>query len=121
MKTFLLAVVMLVVPQCCAAGEPWDGADYALGGVAAIGLIVDWGQTRYIAKNPQFYEKNAVLRDRPSVGKVDAYFATALIGTVLIADWLKPENRKTFLAAIAIMELTIVGRNKSLGIKVSFN
>ena len=84
-------------------------------------LAIDWGQTRHIAKNPErFYEKNRILGASPSVGKVDAYFLGAMVGTVAVAHLLPTDYRRLFLAGTLSMELSVVEQNRSIGIKVEF-
>jgi hypothetical protein len=101
--------------------EPWDRIDKGLG-IAAVGaLVVDWGQTRYIAKHPQRYqETNQILGEHPSVGRVNLYFTGAIIGTLLFADWLPSNGRKIFLGSITALELVVTSKNQALGIKIAF-
>jgi hypothetical protein len=113
---FLLAFV-----AGTASADPWDTTDKVLGATAVTALVLDWGQTRYIAKHPdQFYEKNPLLPTHPSVGRVNTHFVLAITGTLLIADYLSPSNRKVFLATMTVLELNVVGKNKSLGVRVDF-
>lgn len=99
----------------------WDRTDYALGATAIAGLVVDWGQTRYIAKHPDtHFEKNRILGEHPSVGRVDAYFAGTIAGTLAFANWLSPTNRKILLGTVTAVELVVTNRNRSLGVKIAF-
>jgi hypothetical protein len=117
----IVASLLLAILSAPALSEPWDRADLALGGVAVSALVVDWGQTRYIAKHPERYrETNPILGDHPSVGRVNAYFAGSILATALIADWFRPMNRKLFLGAVAAVEIAVTNRNRSLGVKLSF-
>jgi hypothetical protein len=117
----LLALLLVLVPSLCEAGDLWEFPDYAFAGAALATLAVDWGQTRNIAKNPQrFYEKNQVLGPKPSVGKVDAYFVGAMVGTVAVAHVLPRDYRRLFLAGTLSMELSVIDQNRSIGIKVDF-
>jgi len=84
-------------------------------------LAVDWNQTRIIARNPdRFNEKNAILGNHPSVGKVNGYFAAAIIGTIGVAMALPSEYRKFWLGGITVLEVSVTQHNRSLGIKTSF-
>jgi hypothetical protein len=119
--TRALAIALSLFTTAAAAGEPWSTSERVLGTAALAALAIDWGQTRYIAKNPQsFHETNPILGRHPSVGRVDAYFAGAIIGTALLADALPSKWRGPFLAGVVVVELHYVNRNAALGIRVSF-
>lgn len=99
----------------------WDKTDSLLLGTAVTLLAVDWNQTRTIARNPdRFNEKNAILGNHPGVGKVNGYFAAAIIGTVGVAMALPSEYRKFWLGGITVLEVSVTQHNRSLGIKTSF-
>jgi hypothetical protein len=120
-RAALLIIVFALFPSLCEARDPWETPDYMLIGATLATLAVDWGQTRHIAKNPErFYEKNRILGASPSVGKVDAYFLGAMVGTVAVAHLLPTDYRRLFLAGTLSMELSVVEQNRSIGIKVEF-
>jgi|SRR3989338_354235 len=101
--------------------KEWDKTDSILLGTAVTLLAVDWNQTRIIARNPdRFNEKNAILGNHPSVGKVNGYFAAAIIGTIGVAMALPSEYRKFWLGGITVLEVSVTQHNRSLGIKTSF-
>ncbi|MFL6565119.1 MAG: hypothetical protein ACJ8G5_09335 [Burkholderiales bacterium] len=120
-RAALLLLVFVLFPSLCHAGGPWEKTDYALAGAAVAALAVDWGQTRHIAKNPnRFSEQNPILGPSPAVGKVDAYFVGAIVGTVALAHALPSDWRQMFLAGVLTVELGVVQQNRSLGIKMAF-
>ena len=120
-RAALLSLVFVLSPSPCQAGDPWETTDYALAGASLAALAVDWGQTRHIAKNPsRFIETNPILGTSPSVGKVDAYFIGAMVGTVALAHVLPSDWRQLFLAGVLTVELGVVQQNRSLGIKMAF-
>ena len=120
-RSRLLVLLLVLFPSLCQAREPWEFTDYALTGAALATLAVDWGQTRNIAKNPsRFDEKNRILGTTPSVGRVDAYFVGAMLGTVAVAHLLPQDMRRLFLAGTLSMELSVIDQNRSIGIKVDF-
>ena len=120
-RAALLILATVLFPSLCQASDPWAPSDYTLAGAALAALAVDWGQTRHIAKNPQrFIETNPVLGTAPSVGKVDAYFVGAMVGTVALAHVLPNDWRQLFLAGVLTVELGVVQQNRSLGIKMAF-
>jgi hypothetical protein len=120
-RAALLILALVLLPSPCQAGDPWETTEYALAGAAVAALAVDWGQTRHIAKNPnRFNEKNPMLGTTPSVGKVDAYFVGAMVGTVALAHVLPSDWRQLFLAGVLVVELNVAQQNRSLGIKMAF-
>ena len=120
-RAALLILAFVLLPSLCHAADPWGTTDYALAGATVAALVVDWGQTRHIAKNPERYtETNPILGSSPSVGKVDAYFVGAMVGTVALAHVLPGEWRQLFLGGVLALELGVVNQNRQLGIKVAF-
>ena len=120
-RAALLTLAFVLFPSLSQAADPWETTDYALAGAAVAALAVDWGQTRHIAKNPQrFAETNPILGPSPSVGKVDAYFVGAMVGTVALAHVLPSDWRQLFLGGVLALELSVVNQNRSLGIKMAF-
>jgi len=114
-------LILAFVPSLSRAADPWETTDYALAGAALTALAVDWGQTRYIAKNTHRYsETNPMLGATPSVGKVDAYFVCAMVGTVALAHVLPSDWRQLFLAGTLAVEIGAVSQNRSIGIKMAF-
>jgi hypothetical protein len=94
--------------------------DYLLG--AAIGLLViDWGQTRAIATEPdRFRERNPILGEHPSRGEVDRYFALSVAATAGLSYVLPDPYRTWFLTGVVVLEASAVINNHQLGVKVSF-
>ncbi len=103
------------------AADPWTTTDKALGTVALLATVVDWGQTRHIAKHPErFRETNPMLGEHPSVSDVNRHFAIAIVGGGLIAHFLPGEIRPWFLGGAAVVEIGFGINNASLGIKMDF-
>ena len=120
-RAALLILAFVLVPSPSRAADPWETTDYALAGAALAALAVDWGQTRYIAKNThRFTETNPMLGSTPSVGKVDTYFLGAMVGTVALAHVLPSDWRQLFLAGTLAVEIGAVSQNRSIGIKMAF-
>lgn len=103
------------------ATDSWDRTDIMLGAVALTATVVDWGQTRYIAKHPdQFRERNSSLGEHPGTGRIDTYFAGVMVGSAVIAHILPSHYRKWFLGSLAVLEIGVTMHNRNIGIKVSF-
>ena len=112
----------------------WDETDRILGATAVATLAYDWGQTRYIAQNRCPNAGGAPCTDpyresgwakhfigsTPSPGQVDRYFATCIVGTLLISEWLPSSKRKIFLGTITAVELVVIRHNRQIGIQMQF-
>lgn len=88
----------------------WRSSDLALAGVFTVGLLIDAGQTRGLARTgwTNFRESNPLLGPQPSVGRVNTYTAIAGL-TVLGTAAALPRRFRPWLlgAAIAVQALTI--------------
>lgn len=90
--------------------------------LVALGLLAgDWAQTRSIAKDPDnWHEINKILGQHPSAGKVNNYFATAMVGHTLLSGMLPPEQRKWLQYATSGLEAYMMYKNRRLGVGMSF-
>lgn len=113
-----VALICAALPAHAAdPGQPWDAWDKSLGAVALTAEILDWQQTRYIAKHPDLHrEKNPALGLHPSVGRVNNYFFGSVMLGVGVAHILPSAYRKAFLASGAILEINMLARNVAIGI-----
>jgi hypothetical protein len=117
----LIALLLLV---CNAAQaellEDWSETDKRLFIASQAALMIDWKQTREIASNPsQYGERNKILGEHPSMARVNTYFASALVANYLIADYLT-NYRTEYLSGIVLFEVSVIGHNKNLGLKIGF-
>jgi hypothetical protein len=95
--------------------------DKALGVTALSLVLVDWGQTLYIADNPHLYrEANVFLGEHPSRGRVNTYFTLVTVGGYFLADYLQGDARKAFLSAVSVIEIGMVSHNYHVGIRIGF-
>lgn len=118
MKTLLFAI--LFVTSCAARAEPWDKSDKLLGGLALGATLIDWGQSRYIAKHPEYVETNAMLGPNPTLGRVNTYFASIIILEGIAAHLLPSAFRKGLLGGTALLEINVITKNYAFGVKVEF-
>lgn len=99
----------------------WTALDYSLAGGAATMMMLDWAQTRHIARNPTLYsERNAIMGQHPSTAKVDQYFALASLLMAGAAYVLPQRERRLFLTGVLVVETSAVASNYRIGIKVDF-
>jgi len=82
----------------------WTQTDLALASAFTMALLVDAGQTRWLAKGGwhEFRETNPILGPRPTVGQLNTY--TAVCGLA---------------AALAVESFTIAGTTRQ-GIAIRF-
>ena len=119
--TIFFLAVALIFSSLDAKADTWDTTDKVLGVTALTLEVMDWGQTREIAKNPkQWYEKGHFLPEHPSVAEVNKHFISSIIMATLIADALPSPYRKAWLASAIVFEFRSVRNNHLLGIKMSF-
>ena len=112
--------LLLFFPSLCFAGD-WTTADTVREGVFLGFTVRDWAQTRYIAKHPENYrETNHFLGDHPTTGKVDTYFASAIVGHAAIAYLLPTAWRQGWQYVWIGVEVQKTYQNHSIGIKMSF-
>lgn len=103
------------------AADAWDATDKTLAAIAVTAAVIDWGQTRTIARNPDtWYERNNLMGPHPTVGEVDKHFAVGIVAGALIAHFLPATARKWFLGGVAAIEIGVVANNHSIGIRVDY-
>jgi len=134
-RTVIAAAALALLTGCATPRSAWDRTDAALAGAALTATVIDWGQTRYIAKHPcanaggaatctDPYRETGIARhfigERPTVGQVDAYFAANLIAVGAIAHALPGPWRKGYLGAVTVIELHYTTHNKRIGIGLEF-
>lgn len=124
-KIILFFFLLMFFPSLVLAedewwGKDWTNADTARETAYTVLHIADWGQTRYIAKNPQFYEQNPLLGEHPSVGRVDTYFISGLIAHTAISYALPPKYRRIWQYIGIVMEGGVVAHNTSIGVRFGF-
>ena len=109
MKT-ILAVLILLLSSVANATEldwKWTKADTAIQATWTVLHIVDWSQTRQIAKEPRrFYEGNPILGRHPSVGRVDTYMALSAVANLGVAYALPKPYRRYF----QVLSIGITGK-----------
>jgi len=98
----------------------WSTLDKSLLVASTAANVVDWGQTRTIAYNPdQWRERNPFLGDHPSVGRVNNYFIARLILAPVLAHYL-PEYRTAILSVWLAIGVGYSGHNYNIGIRMTW-
>ena len=84
-------------------------------------LVVDYGQTMNIARNPdKFKEYNPILGEHPSKSSVRLYMLSAAIIHPVISYYLPPKYRKWWQYISIGIEAGAIGNNIGAGIGISF-
>ena len=110
----IIGTILLPSPYPTPLGKASHFATNAL-------TIVDWAQTRYIAKHPgRYYETNPLLGRHPSVSRVDNYFAACWVADQIIV-WVLPLIwSRLYLTSRFMVGYNAVTNNAEIGIKVDF-
>lgn len=117
MSARIISIVLLLFSGQCLA---WTDEQKILAGVAYTAMVIDYGQTRTIAKTPWFHENNPMLPKYPTISQVNRHFAIAAVASYLIAENLPSEQRTWFLRGLALVQVGVVAHNVSLGIRMDF-
>lgn len=100
--------------------ESWSKEQKQLASIATTLHIIDWSQTRYIAKHPHKYsELNPFLPDHPSLKQVNQHFLLTGLATGLLAHYI-PKHRTTILKTFVVIQTINTSRNFLLGVKMEF-
>ena len=115
MKALLVTTSIILALSGCASFTKQQAYNTAL-------MVADWGQTRHIAENPDYYETNKILGKYPTREAVDLYFLT-LIGSYHLIhniDFIDHRYKKAMDWYVTIMWTHTVWHNHSIGIEIDF-
>lgn len=137
-KILILVSILCLISlfgSLCGTGHPVYAAEWTrehigweAGWIFLHGL--DYGQTRYIAANPQDWkELNPILGPHPTDGQVNLFFLGSAVAHLAmshfapdIAEWLGGDPKKDWRRRWQMMSIVIkggvVGRNMAIGIGV---
>lgn len=115
-----LVVCALAFVSSLAQARDWTAEEkgWAVAGVAAH--IVDWGQTRHIARHPdKFRELNPLLPEHPTLGEVNRHFLVSTAVMLAAAHYL-PQYRKAMLQVWVAVGVIGTARNAHIGVRFDF-
>ncbi len=102
----LLALFLIFVslPSPASALDPWTKTDTAFQLTWTAMHVLDWSQTRRIAKEPdRFCELNPILGRHPTTRQVDRYMAAGTVLNAAVAYALpKPYRRAWQIVSIGM-------------------
>lgn len=117
MRAAILCLLLLTMP---AHARDWTTEEKAWGAAVLATRLVDWGQTRYIARHPhEFREANPFLSDHPSIAEVNRHF---IVGSALMfgAAHFLPQYRKQMLQVWFVIGVGANLHNAAIGVRISF-
>jgi len=114
-------LALLAVLTACAAPQPLSRRDVALE-VSWLAIhLVDYGQTRTVARNPdRYYECNPCYGEHPSADRIDVLFP---LGAALhpVVTWLLPPRWRPYWQGASIASSGgCVVNNQQNGIRPDF-
>lgn len=121
MKTICLILILILLLATPAYADSWDEENTILHIPLTALMIVDYGQTLYIADHPnEYYETNIIMGDHPSRKEVTEYFILSYLAVTSLT-WLLPDKwSHGFQTSIITMEIYHTVKNKYIGIGFSF-
>jgi len=120
MRKGILILLFISLPVFLWA-SPLTKQDKILEGLFITTLMIDWGQTLYISEYPdKYWESNPILGENPSRERVNAYFASCIVGHILITRILPPKWRTAWQTIWIGIELKTIHNNWQVGIRVRF-
>ena len=114
----ILALALLSAP---AHAGSWDEENTRLHVPLTALMIIDYGQTLYIADHSDKYsETNMIMGDHPSSKEITEYFVLSYL-TVTGLTWLLPDKwSHGFQTSVITLELYCTTQNKSIGVGFKF-
>lgn len=127
MNKLIFCIGLLASQSANAFCDNWTKTDTALATTALVASVVDYSQTKQLAKGfkgPSGYdlvEMNPLMPRNPTTGQVDRYFVAAALASVALTCTLSPEYRRYFLGSVATVQIGVVLHNKRNGLTVRIN
>lgn len=119
-KSILIISLLFFFSSSVMAFDSWTIEDKALAATMSTLVIIDWGQTINITRNPSYHEVNPLLGPHPSGKDVNLYMGSAIISSLTIAYLLPSNYRKLFMGSVISLELPYVYNNHQIGLRVQF-
>jgi hypothetical protein len=120
-KTTATAAVLLLIACAPAQAGDWTREDTAWEAAYLVLHVVDWGQTRYITKNPDRYrESNSILGETPSLNRVRNYFIATALLHASVSYALPPQWRRRWQGATIAVQAYFVGHNYGADVRIDF-
>lgn len=116
-RAALLALCLAVTPAYAA---DWTPHEKGWAAAALTFTLMDWAQTRHIARHPdRWRELNPLLPQHPTLGQVNRHFIRSIAAGAALVYFL-PEYRLPILKTITVVQFGVTARNAYLGIRMEF-
>ena len=121
LKPFLIGcAVAFALIYGNAEARSWTEAEKGWAAAAVTFTLIDWAQTRHIARNPdRWRELNPLLPQHPTLGQVNRHFIRSIAAGAALVYFL-PEYRLPILKTITVVQFGVTARNAYLGIRMEF-
>ena len=114
--------VVLITLSGCITHDPWTKRDTMLQGAVTGLTLVDWLQTRAIAKQPEKYKEigpaSWCIGRHPSTGQVDFYFGCSVVSKALITHLLPRKYRLSWQSLCMGSSMAFIINNENIGISI---
>lgn len=117
-ETRMKRIGIILMGALCAPCSAMDGSELTKQIAYTALHIADWQQTRQIARDPRYYEKNLILGSKPTQAEVNRYMGATLIGHWAMSVMLKEEARRLWQDGTIVLEAATVHRNHRIGLSV---
>lgn len=117
-RLIAIAALLVMLPVNASAFDKMDRVDTGMLAAYTVLHVMDWRQTRQIAKNPNVYwERNPLLGKHPSVSRVNKYMLASLATTAAFTYGLPKKYRRIFLGASITVTGSLVVHNFNIGLR----
>ena len=124
MKTLILTILLLL-PISANAWERkpenrWTWGDTIREAAYLQLTVMDWGQTRYIARSLVYKESNRLLGENPTKEEVDRFFVVNILLHGAVSYALPRRWREGWQYVTIGVRFNTVQHNHSIGVKIEF-
>lgn len=118
--TALWVISLILLTSNSYGFDKWTKEDKVLQSVQATVHIIDWLQTREIARNDDYYESNPLMGKYPTVSEVDRYMSSSALLNLTVTHILPQKYRKYWLSFWIGVSSAMVFHNYNIGVRISF-
>ena len=84
-------------------------------------LVIDWLQSRRVAtSNGKYSEVNPILGTKPSLGRVNSYFAGSIALLNITGTLIPDKYARMLYKSISAVEVSAVSHNIHIGVNLEF-
>ena len=110
-------IILILFAGCTLTPDKWSAQDYAMQSLVVGTKAVDWLQTKEIARNDDYYERNPILGENPSQTEVNLFFLAGSILETGAVHFTKSEYRPYVQTIFIGVNSAFVIHNYSIGVR----